>query len=207
MLLQKSGEQLTNVTSVSKFSHVQLPCFHKFKSKMRKFLIVWLLEHSADFMSCLFFFEVFCVCTHHTISQGCVICVNSCHAAPLFLYGHKALAYAQQIYHKSIACYIWFIWSKYILSSWTASLPVDMYVLNRWKSVQFFLYSVLCCNISVRVNAVAMPLEVTWPFPQCPRLGWRISSRVIMGMVGSYSYLWTSESDVSPHGRSLALKI
>uniref|UniRef100_A0A8C2PYE3 Tafazzin family protein n=1 Tax=Cyprinus carpio TaxID=7962 RepID=A0A8C2PYE3_CYPCA len=37
-----------------------------------------------------------------------------------------------------------------------------------------------------------MPLEVTWPFPQCPRLGWRISSRVIMGMVGSYSYLWTN---------------
>uniref|UniRef100_A0A671RLM6 Tafazzin family protein n=1 Tax=Sinocyclocheilus anshuiensis TaxID=1608454 RepID=A0A671RLM6_9TELE len=33
---------------------------------------------------------------------------------------------------------------------------------------------------------------VTWPFPQCPRLGWRISGRVVMGMVGSYSYLWTN---------------
>ncbi|XP_051517206.1 tafazzin [Myxocyprinus asiaticus] len=36
-----------------------------------------------------------------------------------------------------------------------------------------------------------MPLEVTWPFSQCPRLGWRISSRLVMGMVGSYSYLWS----------------
>ncbi|TRY98578.1 hypothetical protein DNTS_005275 [Danionella cerebrum] len=42
-----------------------------------------------------------------------------------------------------------------------------------------------------RVNAVAMPLEVTWPFPQCPRLGWRVTSRVVTGMVGSYSYLWS----------------
>uniref|UniRef100_A0A671RLZ4 Tafazzin family protein n=1 Tax=Sinocyclocheilus anshuiensis TaxID=1608454 RepID=A0A671RLZ4_9TELE len=37
-----------------------------------------------------------------------------------------------------------------------------------------------------------MASEVTWPFPQCPRLGWRISGRVVMGMVGSYSYLWTN---------------
>uniref|UniRef100_A0A7N5ZQR1 Tafazzin family protein n=1 Tax=Anabas testudineus TaxID=64144 RepID=A0A7N5ZQR1_ANATE len=36
-----------------------------------------------------------------------------------------------------------------------------------------------------------MPLEVRWPFPQCPALSWRISSSLIMGMVGSYSYIWT----------------
>ncbi|XP_006625670.1 tafazzin isoform X1 [Lepisosteus oculatus] len=36
-----------------------------------------------------------------------------------------------------------------------------------------------------------MPLEVKWPFPHRPRLPWKISSTLITGLVGSYSYLWT----------------
>lgn len=41
-----------------------------------------------------------------------------------------------------------------------------------------------------------MPLEVKWPFPQCPQLAWKVTSTLVMGVVGSYSYFWTSES---PH--------
>ncbi|XP_057183250.1 tafazzin-like isoform X1 [Triplophysa rosa] len=53
-----------------------------------------------------------------------------------------------------------------------------------------------------------MPLEVTWPFPQCPRLGWRISSRLIMGMVGSYSYLWTKYfNSLMVHNQDVLLKL
>nr|XP_043893204.1 tafazzin isoform X1 [Solea senegalensis] len=47
-----------------------------------------------------------------------------------------------------------------------------------------------------------MPLDVRWPFPQCPALAWRISSSVIMGMVGSYSYFWTSELHTRTHART-----
>uniref|UniRef100_A0A672HA86 Tafazzin family protein n=1 Tax=Salarias fasciatus TaxID=181472 RepID=A0A672HA86_SALFA len=53
-----------------------------------------------------------------------------------------------------------------------------------------------------------MPLDVRWPFPQCPAAAWRLSSSLVLGLVGSYAYVWTKYVNcLTVHNRQALLDL